>query len=332
MHRFSRPAVLAVTALALAACSVEQPQTAPPGGGGGADCGPGRDHLIGMSQANNAEPYREVMNTDVETAAEAVDGFQVNVADAAQDNSKQVADVENFITQQVDLLIISPNEAAPLTAVVAKAYDAGIPVIVLDRKVEGDKYTAFIGADNTDIGRQVGEYYAKTLLPQGGKVLEIAGLPGSTPAAERAAGFREGIATNPAVQIVASQPGDWLRDKGQAVMDALLKAHPDANAVYSHNDPMAEGAYLAAEAAGRAGDLVFTGIDALPIPSGGIKAVEQGRLKATYVYPTGGREAIDLAKKILIDCTPVPKTTTLQTQQVTADNAAQVYAQLGGQS
>ena len=328
MHRFRRAALLAVAVLALAACSVEQPQSAPPGDAG---CGPGRDHLIGMSQANNAEPYREVMNTDVETAAEAVDGFTVNVADAAQDNSKQVADVENFITQQVDLLIISPNEAAPLTAVVAKAFDAGIPVIVLDRKVEGDKYTAFIGADNTEIGRQVGEYYAKTLLPQGGKVLEIAGLPGSTPAAERAAGFRDGIASNPGIQIVASQPGDWLRDKGQAVADALLKAHPDANAVYAHNDPMAEGAYLAADAAGRAGDLAFTGIDALPIPSGGIKAVEQGRLKATYVYPTGGREAIDLAEKILVDCTQVPKTTTLQTQQVTADNAAQVYAQLGGQ-
>jgi ribose transport system substrate-binding protein len=329
MHRFRRSALLAVAALALAACSVEQPQSAPQGD---SKCGPGHDRLIGMSQANNAEPYREVMNNDIETAAKSVQGFKVNVADAAQDNSKQVADVENFITQQVDLLIISPNEAAPLTAVVAKAYDAGIPVIVLDRKVEGDKYTAFIGADNTEIGRQVGEYYAKTLLPQGGKVLEIAGLPGSTPAAERADGFRKGIASNPAIQIVASQPADWLRDKAQAVADALLKAHPDANAVYAHNDPMAEGAYLAADAAGRAGDLAFTGIDALPIPSGGIKAVEQGRLKATYVYPTGGREAIDLAKKILVDCTTVPKTTTLQTQQVTADNAAQVYAKLGGQS
>jgi ribose transport system substrate-binding protein len=332
MHRLSRPALLAVTALALAACSVEQPESAPPGGPAGADCGPGRDYLIGMSQANNAEPYREVMNTDIETAAAAVEGFEVNVADAAQDNSKQVADVENFITQQVDLLIISPNEAAPLTAAVAKAYDSGIPVIVLDRKVEGDRYTAFIGADNTEIGRQVGQYYAETLLPQGGRVLEIAGLPGSTPAAERAAGFRDGIAANPAIEIVASQPGDWLRDKGQAVMDALLKAHPDADAVYAHNDPMAEGAYLAAEAAGRAGDLVFTGIDALPIPSGGIKAVEQGRLEATYVYPTGGREAIDMARRILVDCAEVPKTTTLETEQVTAATAAEVYARLGGQA
>jgi ribose transport system substrate-binding protein len=255
----------------------------------------------------------------------------VNIADAAQDNSKQVADVENFITQQVDLLIISPNEAAPLTAAVAKAYDSGIPVIVLDRKVEGDKYTAFIGADNTEIGRQVGQYYAETLLPEGGKVLEIAGLPGSTPAAERAAGFREGIAGNPAIEIVAGQSGDWLRAQGQSVMDALLKAHPDANAVYSHNDPMAEGAYLAAEAAGRAEDIVFTGIDALPIPSGGIKAVQQGRLQATYVYPTGGREAIDMAKRILIDCAEVEKNTTLETEQVTAENAAEVYAKLGGQ-
>lgn len=331
MHRFSRPVLLAATALALAACSVEQPATEPSEDAAAADCGPGRAYLIGMSQANNAEPYREVMNSDVETAAADVEGFEVNVADAAQDNSKQVADVENFITQQVDLLIISPNEAAPLTAVVAQAYDSGIPVIVLDRKVEGDKYTAFIGADNTEIGRRVGQYYAETLLPDGGKVLEIAGLPGSTPAAERAAGFREGIAGNPAIEITASQPGEWLREKGQSVMDALLKAHPDANAVYSHNDPMAEGAYLAAEAAGRTGDLVFTGIDALPIPSGGIKAVEQGRLESTFVYPTGGREAIDLAEQILIGCGEVEKATTLETEQVTADNAAEVYTKLGGQ-
>ncbi|HLT59976.1 MAG TPA: substrate-binding domain-containing protein [Microlunatus sp.] len=320
---------LAAAALALAgACTV----TADPGSQDQqSDCGPDQDYLIGMSQANNAEPYREVMNSDITTAAAEVPGFEVTVADAAQDNSKQVSQVENFITQQVDLLIISPNEAKPLTAVVKKAYDSGIPVIVLDRKVEGDAYTAFIGGDNVAIGRAAGEFYAETLLPDGGKVVEISGLAGSTPAAERAEGFREGIKSNPGIEIVASQSGEWLREKGQSVMDALLKANPDIDAVYAHNDPMAEGAYLAAEQAKLADKIKFTGIDALPIPSGGIKAVEQGRLQATFVYPTGGREAIAMAKQILVECKKdVPKTTTLDTEQVTADNAAEMYAKLGG--
>ncbi|MET8352157.1 MULTISPECIES: substrate-binding domain-containing protein [unclassified Micromonospora] len=331
--RYARRAITILTLAALAVttgCSVEKD-----GGDGGTDassqCGSGKEFLIGMSQANNAEPYRQVMNDDVTTAAKAVPGFRVVVSDAAQDNSKQVADVENFLSQQINLLIISPNEAKPLTGVVKKAYDQGIPVIVLDRKVEGDAYTAFIGGDNVAIGKAAGEYYAKTLLPQGGKVVEISGLPGSTPAAERAQGFRDGIASNPKIEIVATQTAEWLREKGQSVMDAMLKAQPDIDAVYAHNDPMAEGAYLAAKAAGKETAIKFTGIDALPVPSGGIKAVEQGRLQATFQYATGGREAIDLAKKILVDCTKdVPKSTTLGTMQITKDNAVQAYTELGG--
>lgn len=327
----TRSMLMAVLAAAsLAACSVEKPTDT---AGSASACGPGKEFLIGMSQANNAEPYRQVMNNDIQAAAKAISGFKVVVSDAAQDNSKQVADVENFLTQKINLLIISPNEAKPLTAVVKKAFDQKIPVIVLDRKVEGDAFTAFIGGDNVAIGKAAGEYYAKTLLPNGGKVIEIAGLPGSTPAAERAKGFREGIASNPKIEIAATQPGDWLREKGQSVADALLKAHPDVAAIYAHNDPMAEGAYLAAKAAGLESKIKFTGIDALPVPSGGIKAVEQGRLAATFQYATGGREAIDLARRILVDCAEdVPRSTTLGTMQITKENAVEAYAKLGGTS
>src|SRR5205823_1004875 len=162
-------------------------------------------------------------------------------------------------------------EAAPLTDVVRKAYNKGIPVVVLDRKVEGDAYTTYVGADNVAIGRQAGEYFKKVVLPQGGKIVEIKGLSGSTPAAERSDGFRQGIAGSN-IQILATEDGEWERATGQEKMDALLKAHPDMQAVYSQNDPMAEGAYLAAQAAGRK-DLKFVGIDGLPIESGGIKAV-----------------------------------------------------------
>lgn len=321
----------AVVASLLSACSVET-QSEEAAENKALECGKGKDFFIGMSQANNAEPYRKVMNEDVLKAAQQVDGFTVEVADAAQDNTKQVSQVENFLTQGMDLLIISPNEAKPLTAVVKKVHDKGIPVIVLDRKVEGDAYTAFIGGDNTAIGRAAGEYYANELLPDGGKVIEISGLSGSTPAAERAEGFRQGIAANDKIEIVASQPGDWLREKGQSVADALLKAHPDVDAIYAHNDPMAEGAYLAAKSAGKEKDIAFTGIDALPIPSGGIKAVQQGRLEATFVYPTGGREAVAMAKEILVDCRKdVPEKTTLDTQLITEQNAEEMYAELRGE-
>ncbi|TDD86293.1 ABC transporter substrate-binding protein [Saccharopolyspora karakumensis] len=292
------------------------------------DCqGANGKYTIGMSQANLAEPYRVRMDDDIRKAAQKVPQFEeVQFSDAAKDNSKQVTDVENFMTKQVDLLMISPNEAAPLTDVVRKAYNQGIPVVVLDRKVDGEAYTTYIGADNVAIGEQAGEFFKNTLLPQGGKIVQIKGLSGSTPAAEREEGFKQGIAGSK-IEVVATADGEWERSVGQQKMDALLKAHPDIQAVYSQNDPMAEGAWLAAQAANRP-DLKFVGIDGLPIPSGGIKAVEEGRLQATNLYPTGGAEAVEAAKKILVDCQQVPKTQTLGTELITKDNAAEVYGRL----
>ncbi|UJW31495.1 substrate-binding domain-containing protein [Saccharothrix sp. AJ9571] len=288
--------------------------------------GAGGKYTIGVSQANVAEPYRERMDADIRQAATAVPQFTVNFADAQQDNSKQVEQVENFITQQVDLLIVSPNEASPLTSVVKKAYERGIPVLVLDRKVNGDAYTSFIGADNFDIGRRAGEFVAQTLLPGGGRVAELKGLAGSSPARERSDGFKLGIGGK-GIEIVASADGDWLRDRGRQQADALLKGTPGVQVVYAHNDPMGEGAYLAAQDAGLTG-IRIVGIDGLPIEAGGIKAVEAGRLAATFVYPTGGKEAVDSARKILVDCQQVPKVQGLAIERVTKDNAAEVYTRL----
>jgi len=323
--------VAVATALSSVACGTTSENSGQGPSSGAADACQGADgeYVIGMSQANKAEPYRQRMDDDIATAAKAVPQFTVEFADAQQDNAKQVSDVENFLTQQIDLLIISPNEATPLTAVVKKAYDRGIPVVVLDRKVDGDAYTTFIGADNTEIGRQAGKYMAEQVLPQGGRIAEIRGLAGSTPAQERSAGFAEGIAGS-GIEIVATADGDWLREKGQAQADAILKANADIQAIYAHNDPMAEGAFLAAKAAGRDQQLKFIGIDALPIPSGGIKAVEAGRLSATFVYPTGGAEAVAAAKALLVDCADVPRSQTLDTQLITPDNATEIYAKANG--
>ena len=290
-------------------------------------------YLIGMSQANRGEPWRQAMNDQIEAAAAEHENLEVVFADAAQDNAKQVADVENFLQQGIDLLIISPNEAAPLTDVVAAACAEDVPVIVLDRKVNGDQFTMWIGADNVEIGRAAGERAAAWCEEQGHdpcNVLEIRGLEGSTPAQERGDGFREGIASNPAVTIIASQNADWLRERAIPVSQSMFQANPDVHVVYTHNDPMTEAAIISAENAGlNLDDILFIGIDALPTPDGGIRSVIDGRIDVTYVYPTGGQQAIDYALQIINGEVP-PVEVILETEEVLPENAEELLAKYGG--
>lgn len=255
-------------------------------------------YVIGMSQCNLGEPWRVAMNDQIAMAAEKHPEFEVIFADAAQDNSKQIADIENFVQMGVDLIITSPNEATPLTNAVSAAYDAGIPVILLDRKIDGDKYTQFIGADNVDMGRIAGEYIADTLLPDGGKVCEIKGLEGTSGGIDRDNGFREGIKKNDKIEIVAVNNADWLREKAITVAEEMLQTNDEIDLFLALNDPMAEGAYIAAKNAGREGDILFVGFDGLPTPDGGIRSVMDGRLSMTQVYPTGVQKQL----KALISC------------------------------
>ena len=289
----------------------------------GAGCRRGaRDtFVIGFSQANKAEPWRTWMDDTLLAEAAKHPELEVRYADAQQDNSKQVADVESFLRQRVDLLVISPNEARPLTGVVRRAYESGTPVVVLDRAIEGDTYTTFIGADNRAIGRAAGEHAAE-LLGGRGSVVEIKGLPGSPPAADRSAGFREAVGRFAGIRIVQDPVADWLRDKGREQAEAALRAHERVDLIYAHNDPMAVGAYLAATAMGRARGLPIIGIDGLPGPAGGAKAVEDGRLAATFLYPNCAREAVETAVRIMRG-EPVPKRITLETQRITRENAAE---------
>jgi ribose transport system substrate-binding protein len=204
--------------------------------------------------------------------------------------------------------------------------DAGIPVIELDRKTVGDPgkdYTAFIGGDNFKIAEAAGEYTSSKLLPDGGEVAVLEGLPSSTPAVERLNGFKEGVKGNSKIQIVAEQAADWLPDKAQTAFSAMLQAHPDIKMVYASNDMMAAGALLAAKGAGK--KVMIIGTDGLPGPAGGIEAVARGDWSATFTYPTGAKQAIDMAKSILLDCaTSVPATVTVDTTAITPDNAKQM--------
>lgn len=287
--------------------------------------------VIGMSQCNLGEPWRVAMNDQLAAAAKDYPMFEIIYADAAQDNSKQIADIENFIQMGVDLLIASPNEAAPLTNVIKKAYESGIPVILLDRGIEGDTYTQFIGADNVLIGRTCGEYVATTLLPDGGKILEIKGLEGTTGGVDRDNGFREGIKLNPKCEIIDAQNADWLREKAITIAEGMLQANKEADLIFALNDPMAEGAYIAAKNAGREKDILFVGVDGLPTPDGGIKSVIDGRLSLSMIYPTGGKEAIESAYNLLVLGEDLEKKVTLGTEVITPDNAEEIYARFGGQ-
>lgn len=288
-------------AILVTACN-KSDQPAPGGDGKGAKSG----YTIGMSQCNLGEPWRVQMNADVQAAAEKHPSVKVVFKDAQNDTLKQRSHVEEFVSARVDLIIISPKEAQPLTEPVAKAVEAGIPVIVLDRRLLGDKYTCFIGADNKKIGKAAGQWIVKTLGGKG-KVVELKGLMTSTPGQDRNAGFREGIAGS-GVEIIFEADMKWLEPDSRKEMESALSRFPQIDLVYAHNDPGAHGAYLAAKAAGREKQIKFVGIDALP--QEGIAYVKQGILDATFQYPTGGAEAIENALKILKG-EKVPKEITL---------------------
>jgi ribose transport system substrate-binding protein len=275
-----------------------------------------RDYVIGMSQCNLGEPWRVQMNHDIKDAAAKHPELKVIFKDAQNDTLRQRSAVEEFINSKVDLLIISPKEAQPLTKPVARAMDAGIPVIVLDRAVLGDKYTCFIGADNVKIGKAAGQWIAKKLGGKG-KVVELEGLMTSIPGQDRHNGFREGIAGS-GIDVIFQADMKWLEPNSRKEMESALSRFDHIDLVYAHNDPGAHGAYLAARAAGR-DNIVFVGVDALP--QEGVAYVQQGILDATFRYPTGGAEAIDTALKILKGET-VPKKIVLGTRLFDKSNVA----------
>lgn len=280
----------------------------------------GKPWTVGVSQCNLGEPWRVQMNAEIKRAAETHPEIAVIFKDAQNDTLKQRAQIEEFANAGVDLLIVSPKEAAPLTPPVADAYRRGIPVIVLDRRVLGDHFTQFIGADNRSIGREAGAWIARQAagLPRvrtGGRarLVELKGLMTSSPAQDRHAGFRAGIKDAP-IEIIFEGDMKWLEPEARREMESALAVHSEIDIVYAHNDPAAHGAYLAARAAGREKEIIFVGIDALPHE--GQAYVRQGILQASFEYPTGGKEAVASALEILHG-RPVPKELLLPSQMFT---------------
>lgn len=282
-----------------------------------------------FSQCNSAEPYRAVQNKIFRTAVDEKysDIVDFSITDAQQDNARQIAQIENIILQGVDLLIVAPNEAAPLTKVVREAHESGIKVICLERDLAAPVYDMFVGADNVEIGEMAGQYvkdYLESNSIENPIVVEMKGLLGTKPQEERHEGARKHIDSVPGVRVI-EEVANWLQSEAKKRMETLLQANPRIDVVYAHNDPMAVGCFLAAREAGREKEMIFVGVDGLGGDAGGIKKVIDGVLQCTFVYPPCAAEAIDYAVAMLKG-EEVPERVILKPAKITKDNADEWYA------
>lgn len=286
---------------------------------------------VGFSQCTTLEPWRVQFNKDIQAEAKNHPDIELVITDGQDKTEKQVADCENLIVQQVNVLLISPKESAGLTGVVEKAIDAKIPVIVLDRNVDTKRVTQFIGGDNVAIGKAAGEHAVKLLGGTGkaaGNVVEIWGGMGTQPAHDRHDGFHAFTDKEPGIKyLLNNQSGDWKQDKAYNIMTTALRNNEKIDLVYGHNDPMAYGAYLAAKDAGRDKDIKFIiGIDGLP--DEGVTWVSKGQLTATFLYATPGAEGLRQAVKLLKGEKLEP-TITLPTMLITKENAPDILKKNG---
>lgn len=291
----------------------------------------GGKKMVAFSQANNAEPYRAAQKALMEKLFAKDKNVNLVVADAQQDSSKQIAQIETFIRQRPAVLIVAPNERAALTGVMGKAVAAGIPVIMLERDIMQPNYTTYIRIDNREIGRMAGRFIVDHLKAKYGEtkgnVVILRGLLGVEAQINRDAGAREVLAQYPGIKIVADPVADWLQSRAKDRMTEVLRVQPKIDVVYAHNDPMAVGANLAAKELGRGKEMIFVGVDGLGGPAGGIAKVRDGVLAATFIYPLGVREAVDVSRRILADPAYKPqKEIVLPSTMVTKDNAARLYA------
>jgi ribose transport system substrate-binding protein len=289
-----------------------------------------KQYFVAFSQANNAEPYRAAQNALMTKLFAQAPDVKLVISDAQQDNSKQVAQVETFIRQKPDLLIVAPNERAALTAVMGQAMEAHIPVICLERDIMQPNYTTYVHSDNKAIGRLAGQFIADSLKRKygavKGNVVAMRGLLGVEGEINRDAGAREIFAREPGIKIVADPVADWIQAKAKDRMTEVLRAQPKIDVVYGHNDPMAIGAYLAAKELGREKEMIFVGVDGLGGEAGGIKKVMDGVLAATFVYPLCVDKAVEIGLRMLREPGFKPeKDYSIESILVTPENAKQMY-------
>jgi galactofuranose transport system substrate-binding protein len=281
-------------------------------------------YLVGFSQANLSEPWRVAMTEDVKAEASRYSDMRFIYTDAGDSTTRQLEDVQRLLDYGVDLLIISPTDSHALTPAVRGAYSK-IPVIVLDRAVEGYDYSLFIGPDNERLGREAGSVILELLGDRPGNILEIQGRSGSPPAIGRSEGLREIFSKRKDIKILEPIVADWLRDSAEDKLTDRIRAIPKLDVIFAQNDAMAFGAWKAAQKARRPG-IHIIGIDGLPGATGGIELVRKGMLSATFTCPTGGKEAVIYARDLLRNTEGIPKKIYIRSRKVTAETLAQSLA------
>lgn len=275
-------------------------------------------YRIGVSQCSD-DAWRNKLNEEMQRELLFHPGVSLEVRSADDNNQRQADDIDYFIAQGVDLLIVSPNRADSLTPAVSRAFDAGIPVIVADRKVTGEKYTAFVGGDNLAVGHLQGRYL-QMVLPEGGEVLEVLGLPGSTPQELRHQGFMEALAGKEERYVVHQCMGAWFQQQSEEETERMLRAHPGIRVILAQNDQMAIGASRAVANVGMDHRIFIMGVDGLTGRDNGIEAIADGRIDASAVYATGGDLIIQTAVSIL-EGLPFERNTELPTYLIDKESA-----------
>ena len=286
-----------------------------------ASCSGGKvKYRIGVSQCSD-DIWRDKQNAEQKMGAYFHDGVELKFAAAYDSDERQVQQIDSLVATGIDLLIVAPNQVSTISPAIDRAYDKGIPVIVFERKTSSQKYTAFISADNYEMGHVMGEYIASRLGGKG-NVLEIKGLEGSSPAIERHNGFMDAIKGHPGIKVVGSLQGDWTETTANERTKQWLDNNKDVHVdlVFGANDRTAMGARKAFSPLTSYPTPLYCGIDGLPGKDGGIQLVRDSLLDASYIYPTHGDQIIDLAIKIL-EGKPYEKETMMMSALVTRDNA-----------
>lgn len=288
----------------------------------------GRKYKVGVSQCSE-DIWREKQNAELRMGTYFHDNVELCFAAAYDSDQRQIQQIDSLVETGIDLLIVAPNQVATITPAIDRAFDRGIPVIVFERKTNSEKYTAYMGADNYEMGRVMGQYIASCLKGKG-RVIEIKGLKGSSPAIERHNGFMDAMGQFPGITVVDTLQGDWTEQSAFEAMSQFCKNNKDVSVdfVFGQNDRMAMGARRALLQNGtdKTRLPLFCGIDGLPGAEGGIQLVRDSLLEASYIYPTHGDQLLQLAVDIL-EGNPYEKEIHLMSALVTRDNANVLYMQ-----
>ncbi|UPL50250.1 substrate-binding domain-containing protein [Hymenobacter sublimis] len=275
-------------------------------------------YVIGFSQCTNGDAWRQAMLAGMKKELSFYPEVDFRLKDAKYNSALQEQQIRELLQEGIDLLIVSANETEPITPIVEEVYNRGIPVVILDRRTTSKLYTAFVGGNNVEVGHTAGNYVAN-LLGQRGQVLEVLGAPGSSPATDRHQGFAQALAAYPGLRLVAQVNSNWERPSVLARLPAMLRAHPEVDLIFAHNDRLALGAYQVCKQLGLDREVKIVGVDGLPGPRGGIELVQDGIIKATLLYSPGGEEAIRTAMRILRR-TPFNKENILSTMVIDSTN------------